>query len=214
VSIPVTQYNVTADDTKLNFVLVSTFYQFVLPIGQYSVGEVIIRLEAYINSLGPICTISQDPNTFKIKVISDTEIYFVSNPISNPSPLAQMLGLPENNTNALTLYPASLSLNFEFPFVPAFQGLMNYYILTRILSEGTNGIFSNGLRDALQTNIPIDVPFGKVQNYRPFLLETNTITFIRPINIQYIDIRIVDNNLKVVDLNGANIELVYKLVLN
>lgn len=217
ISIPVTQYNIQPDSTKLNIVINSVFYQFVIPVGQYSVTEVIVKLQTYINSLGVVtCTISQNPNTFKIEIVSNVSINFVL-PFytTNPTPLGPMLGLPKNTTiSGYTLFPNSSSLSYSLPNIPAFQGLMNYYILTRILSEGSNGIFANGLLDALQTNVPIDVSFGKVQNYRPYLLENNTITFIRPINIQYIDIRIVDKDLKVVDLNGQNVELVYKLVLN
>ena len=88
------------------------------------------------------------------------------------------------------------------------------YILTRILSQGSNGIFVGGQQDALQTNIPIEVAFGQVCHYRPYLFENDTIKFARPINIQYIDIRIVDKNLNPIDLNGSDVELVYKLYLS
>ena len=90
---------------------------------------------------------------------------------------------------------------------------MNYYRLSKVLSQGSNGLFVGGVQDALQTNIPITVAYGHFQNYRPLLLETNSITFTRPVDIQCIEIKIVDASLNEVDLNGADVEFIHKLYL-
>ncbi len=83
--------------------------------------------------------------------------------------------------------------------------------MTRVLSQGFNGLFTGGRQEVLQTNIPITVSFGVTQHYRPSIIETDIITFARPINIQNLDIRIVDASLNPVDLNGSDIELIYKI---
>ena len=60
-------------------------------------------------------------------------------------------------------------------------------------------------------NIPIDVPYGVVQHYDPQDIRLNVKKFNRKNNIQWIDIKIFDEDLQGVDLNGGDIEIVLKI---
>ena len=111
------------------------------------------------------------------------------------------------------IYTNKLSFNSVIPFQFLQGDDKNFYVLSKVLSSGGFGLFNSGVREALQTNVPINVPYGSVQNYEPAIFENNIITFASPINIQFLDIRIVDSNLNVVDLNGGEIELIYKIFI-
>ena len=202
ISIPNTQYNINNSNNKIYFYYMQNTGLVEVPNGQYTISQLLAKLNTSFIGYGNT-VFTQDENTFKISYTSAVGIAFFSGDDSS-SGLMKTLGQP-TTTSEYT--------NFTFQNLPSLNGLMNYYILTKVLSQGSNGLFTGGIQTALQTNIPITVPYGQIQNYRPLLLETNTITFTRPVNIQFIDIKIVDSSLNEVDLNGADIELIYKLYL-
>ena len=207
ISIPVTQYNVISPFNIFYYYVADDLYQVSFQPGQYSLAEMLTSIEAqFLASAAITVTFTQDPHTQKITFASAVPVKFYSQMESEGIyRLLTLLGLPAESTP--TLYVTTLT----FPYLPELQGLKNYYVLTRVLSQGSNGLFTGGIQEALQTNVPITVAFGQTQHYEPILIETSTITFARPINIQNLDIRIVDASLNPVDLNGSDVELIYKI---
>jgi hypothetical protein len=201
ISIPVTQYNITSLNNYLVTTIGALESKILLPIGQYTLTQIIDYLVDVFNSYGVTLSIIQNPITYKLEVT--TNLAFTWYPQSN---LLPTLG-------CIITLPLLITTSYDFTALPQLQGLKNYYILTKILSQGSNGLFVNGVNEALQTNVPINVSFGQVQHYEPKILDTNLITFKSPVNIQYLDIRIVDSNLNEIDLNGSQVELVYKLYI-
>ena len=201
ISIPVTQYNITSLNNFLYTTVGALESKILLPVGQYTLTQLINYLVDVFNSYGVTLTIIQNPITYKLELT--TNLAFTWYPEST---LLPTLGI---NTNM----PLIITTSYDCTALPQLQGIKNFYILTKILSQGSNGLFVNGVNEALQTNVPISVPFGLVQHYEPKILDTNIITFKSPVNIQYLDIRIVDSNLNEVDLNGSEVELVYKLYI-
>ena len=207
ISIPVTQYNVVSPFNIFFYLVSDNTYSVIFQPGQYTLDEMLSSIEAQIlASSGIIVTFTQNHNTKKIEFATVVPLKFYSQ--EDPEGiyrLLTLLGLPAEST------PVNYITSLVFPYVPELQGLKNYYILTRVLSQGSNGLFTGGIQEALQTNVPITVPFGLTQHYEPILIETSRITFSRPINIQNLDIRIVDSNLNIIDLNGSDVELIYKI---
>jgi hypothetical protein len=201
ISIPVTQYNITSFNNFLYTTLGISESKISLPVGQYTLAQITSYLIDVFDSYGILLTIIQNPITYKLQITTD--VPFTLNPEST---LLPVLGI-------ITTIPLLITTSYGCTALPQLQGLKNFYILTKVLSQGSNGLFVNGVNEALQTNVPISVPFGLVQHYEPKILDTNLITFKSPVNIQYLDIRIVDSNLNEVDLNGSEVELVYKLYI-
>ena len=208
ISIPVTQYNITSGNNFFD-VLISNptpaVHTFTATVGQYTLAQITTEIELFFSNLATTVTLIQNPITYKIQLTSSNPIQFLH---PTPRQLLTTLGLTDS------AIPNTAQTVIDFNVIPSLYGLFNYYILTKVLSQGSNGLFNSGIQQALQTNIPIDVPFGFVQRYEPTVIETNSIVFAKPVNIQFIDIKIVDVNLNEVDLNGSNIELVYKLYID
>ena len=209
VSIPVLQYNVNSKNNTLRILLLGQATPFVvqLPEGQYDISTFMASLEEGIQSAISDTTfiITQDPLTNKLLLKSTANSFYISvNRVT--SPLSLLLGF-----DYLTLQNELVVYQQQWipPFIPRLGGLKNYYLISRVLSQGFNGLFSGGEQLSLLTNIPITVPYGFTQQYEPDIL--NVKTYNRPENIQWIDVSIVDQEQNVVNLNGGEIEIVMKV---
>ena len=204
-SIPVTQYNVVYPNNGLVYYVSGNPFIIVVPPGQYSTNQIIaIIVPLFLSQAGLTMVVTQNAYTNKLSFNSVIPFQFLQ---GNDTiyRLLTLLGEPSVDTGVVS------TLNFTY--TPNLGGLKNYYVLTKVLSSGGFGLFSQGVKEALQTNVPINEVYGGVQLYTPHILENNIITFPSPINIQFIDIKIVDSNLNVVDLNGGEIELIYKIFI-
>lgn len=207
VSIPVLQYNVNSKNNTLRIQVLGQATPFVVQIseGQYDITAFTTALQTAIQSAisDATFTITQDSLTSKLLLKSTVNSFYISvNSVT--SPLSSLLGF-DYIKNELVVYQQQ----WIPPFIPRLGGLKNYYLLSRVLSQGFNGLFSGGEQLSLLTNIPITVPYGFTQQYEPFNL--NVKTYNRPQNIQWIDVSIVDEEQNVVELNGGEIEIVVKV---
>jgi hypothetical protein len=205
VSIPNLQYNINSTNKEL-FLKFSTFTTSLrMPDGQYDMATFRTTLEAMLGIvIGDLSlTITQHPQTQKLTFKADNVPFqFIRDATS---PLAKICGFPISDD----VLP--LTLEIPCPHLPNLGGLKNYYLTSQTLSQGFNGLFKNGLQKPLLMTIPIAVPWGQVEHYEPDSLQLNLKTYNRPQNIQMIDIQVLDEDLRVVDLNGADIEIVMKI---
>ena len=88
-----------------------------------------------LSSLGQVVTFTQNSIALKIAFTSILPIRFVQGDESIFR-LLTLLGLLSEST--LSWY----IIGMTFPYLPELQGLKNYYILTRVLSQGSNGLFT------------------------------------------------------------------------
>ena len=212
ISIPNLQYNINDNNNRLRVQTNSEsppFYDVSLPVGQYDITTFISALQTLLRTTlsDSTLTISKDALTGKLSFTnSAVPIRFSIDP--SISPLAKVIGLGDAPNRT---YPISTYFNFTCPYLHNLGGLKNYYLSSRILSQGFNGIFKGGDQIPLMMNIPIDVPYGVVQHYDPQDIRLNVKKFNRKNNIQWIDIKIFDEDLQGVDLNGGDIEIVLKI---
>jgi hypothetical protein len=205
ISIPVTQYNIEYPNNGLVYYVSDNPFIITIPPGQYTTNQIIaIIVPLFLSQAGITMVVTQNAYTNKLSFNSVIPFQFVQ---GNDTiyRLLTVLGEPSVDTGVVSTLNCSN--------IPNLSGLKNFYVLSKVLSSGGFGLFNSGVREALQTNVPITVPYGSVQNYEPAIFENNIITFASPVNIQFIDIKIVDSNLNIVDLNGADIELIYKIFL-
>ena len=205
ISIPVLQYNITSLNNSLTVSYGAGIVTGIkIPVAQYNMTtfratlQEILRVTISDDTL----TITQDALTKKLTFTADTVPFQFYR--DTYSPLSKIIGLPPSDIPVNTL-------QLVCPQLPNLGGLKNYYLTSRILSQGFNGVFQNGRQIPLVMTIPIAVPWGTVEHYEPDGFQLNIKKYNRPQNIQMIDIQILDEDLSPVDLNGADIEMVIKI---
>jgi hypothetical protein len=202
-SIPNTAYNITAKNNVMEVNINGIVRTITLTPGQYNVNQIIIILEQNFLEYGSVLTITQNSYTSRLNFTSDVNIQF----IPNTNSLSTALGWVYDST-----IPPGLSVTFTYP--PKLAGPLNFYILSKTLGIGSNGRFAQGLQDAYLTSVPNTASWSSINLYEPHIIETSMNSYRSSINSQFIDIAIVDANLDPIDLNGADIELIFKLYLN
>lgn len=204
ISIPHLQYNINATNNRLRVLYASSFEDISIPYGQYDIAQLMSALQtAFSTAFNESITIAQDTLTSKL-TITTTSIQIKISTDLTVSPLSKVLGF---GTSDLPDFDTVV----ESPYLHNLSGLKNYYVSSRILSQGYNGLFRNGIQIPLITNVPINQPYGFTVHYDSQDIMLNMKSYNRPQNIQLIDIKILDEDLNVVDLNGADVEIVLKI---
>jgi len=203
--IPNTEYNVTEKNNAFSYFYNSNALSVVVPVGQYTITDLLGFLQVSIRTATADDTIelSQDPFTKKVVITSPTQTFTLDN---NPTPtnlLAPFLGFPQNVNVSGNVLVASL--------FPKITGVLNYYLMSNTLSQGTSGFLGDGVETPLVCEIPMDRAafgqYGFVQENHPTL---NTYMFDREVNLQNIDIRIVNYENEEIDLKGLPITIVIR----
>ena len=206
VSIPHIEYNVNNAKNKLRISSGGVVYDLTIPIGQYTISQLITELQTQIiSSIGGTCVITLDPVTQKLNFQTSAGMKVSS--LKSVSSLSKYLGIAYGTS----YYPLSDSVNFNAVGIPALQGPNNYYLASSVLSQGYASILTNGQRVPIILPIPIDVEYGQIQQYESNDTDLNTKQFSRPQNVQNIDIKIYDDDLNIVDLQGQDIEVILKI---
>jgi hypothetical protein len=211
ISIPNVQYNINVVNNKLRIYTddVGTFVSLTLPVGQYDITTFMADLQALLRTAVGDATlvITRSTLTDMLTVTTTTQdIKFSIDPVV--SPLGKVFGMGDG---AGETYPLLVSSSITSQFLHNLSGLQNYYLSSRALSQGYNGIFKEGDQIPLVMAIPIDVEHGFTEHYEPTDLLLNIKKYGRPQNIQWIDIKIYDKDLNIVDLLGQDIEIVLKI---
>ena len=166
------------------------------------VSEVAIKSVSMINAVNPI--------TKKLDFVTTTPLKYKAVGLS---PLAIVLGFGDPVTSSVVnYYPIIPSSNVSAPFLPSLEGENNYHIVSSTLGQGQGSLLKNNDKRPIILTIPCNVNFGDVINYEVNEINLNKRRFTRPINIQDIDIKIIDDNGDIVDLGNTQVELVLQIV--
>jgi hypothetical protein len=214
VSIPNVQYNITVNNNKLviyHSELLSEQQSVVsLPVGQYDIATLISSLTVLISdTISEQVTIEQSPLTNVLTITTESKLIKFGTNLTT-SPLSKVIGLPSTKET----YPEIAVTSIVAPNMVNLGGLKNYYLTSRVLSGGHNAIFNEGYHSPLVSNIPIDVPYGAIQHFHSQEIELTIKKHHRMNNIQLIDVKILDEDLNLVDLNGHDIEIILKIYTN
>ena len=208
ISIPVTQYNIGTHNNKLKIFSGGLATSLIVPVGQYTIASLSTAIETLIQgAIGGVVDITVDDTTKKLILTSTVALQIGTDPIT--SSISKYLGLNYEADEYYPPFPPSNTINFVN--VPELQGSNNYYLASNVLSQGFASILTNGQLVPIIMPVPISVEWGKVQQYESNDTELNTKRFARLQNLQNIDIKVYDDDLNVVDLNGADIEVVIKI---
>jgi hypothetical protein len=86
--------------------------------------------------------------------------------------------------------------------------------VSNALAEPDAFVANNGKKYAVIASIPVNVPFGGVVNISEEKTSPDDSLHNANINLSTIDIKLVDNNFEVIELNGSNIIMNFTIKKN
>ena len=173
-------------------------FSIVIPIGQYNITSFITALELAGVALG--LSITQSPLTSKLTLTTTTAIQWLAIDLN---PMATVLGIEYHDIiDALVKQCQDL---------PNLQGLQHIYIASNALSNNTSMITEDKNKINVFAEIPITVPFGFLQVVSNDSATMDRTDLASLKNISTIDIKLLDVNNRVVDLNGADFTLIFTI---
>jgi hypothetical protein len=212
VSIVNAEYNIKAGHNTLvvnNGLVDSTI---TVPAGQYTLSELITTIETQLTSIyGGVNTLTLGANNKKLTFSTTTALRYGTD--LTTSPIGFILGLgDERNAFSTTYYPEIASVAFVAPFLPNLQGANNYHIVSNTIGQGQGSLLKNNDKRPIILTVPVTQDFGSVINYEVNEIKLNKRHFSRPVNIQEIDIKVIDDDNELVDLGGTNIEIILQIL--
>lgn len=183
----------------------------VIPVGQYNIDTLIIAMETAGVGIG--LTMALDPITYKISFTTTTAIEYLphrtqSDPLyAENNPMGEVMGILESSGGDVLAYTAT--------GVPDLTGETEVYIVSTNLSDGSNMISSELLSVPVVIVIPITSCFGSVSHYLSQAEDADNIIYNSQRlgkNLQDIDIRIFDREGRLLDNNGADSEIIVKIL--
>ena len=120
----------------------------------------------------------------------------------NPSPLPPLFGW---NTNINTFFTGAVEAEYVFDL----YGTRNLYVSSKVLANGYNALQAKGEKSSIMGNIPVCSAQGGIDKFEAkYSIRKN---YTQPINVNSIDIKILDDTGKVIDLQNAGIVLVFEI---
>lgn len=210
VSLVNAEYNVKAGS---NIIIVSdgtTESTLILEVGQYTIDKLLEELRVKLFSVyGVTSTAVVNAITNKVNITqAGSPIQFSTSRVR--SPLSFILGFGQET--ALTeFFPITPSVSILAPLLPNLQGANNYHIVSSTIGQGVGSLLKNNDKRPIILTIPVTKNFGEVINYEVNEIKLNQRHFTRPINLQEIDIKVIDDDNELVNLQGTNIEIVLQV---
>lgn len=210
VSIINAEYNIKVGHNTLIVSDGTTETTLTFTVGQYTITELLTDLQTKLTATyGITVTCVLDGTTKKVIITSTTPIKFK---LGSTSKVAKYLGLGDSFTNASNYYPEVQSSTINALYFPALQGANNYHIASATLAQGKGSLLKNNEKKPIIISIPVNEDFGNIINYEVNEIKLNQRHFPRPINIQDIDIRVIDDDNEIVDLGNTDVEIVLQIL--
>ena len=200
ISIPNTVYNINSlnNTFQIKRTVDINFTTYIIPQGQYTVGELLSYLNATILlSGGAIFTASQTPITFKIRFNVDLPGY------SFKGSLGDAVGFLSDTT-----YTIAGSV-FDMPFLPNLVGADVISVHSRKLAENRGIDSDSGAINLIDVVSMSGCGFGSycVKRFDPEML----IAFDSPRNLSTIDIRLRLNQGDIIDIGICNFNMIFTI---
>ena len=182
--IPYTFYNVNSSNNTLNYMLGSTFYNTTITAGNYNTNS----LKAWLNAnlfYGFTVSYNINQNTFTFYNPSYSFTFLSS------STCLSLLGFSGQASSSLNYLTSTQSINLN--------PIQCVCVATNFKTNNINKHSTNN--NSIICSIPVDVaPYGMLIYKNTTGFKVNTFTNI----IQTVNIRLVDHNNNIVNLNGVD----------
>lgn len=203
ITIPNTMYNVNQYNNKLVYTTpsIDAIVKIVtVEPSQYTAVEFMDALVIQFGLAGVVLNYGIDSKTYKITLTFNTPVSLQG----DISTMNDVIGMDESITTANTIIP--------LPHIVNFAGLLKVYVGSHQMTRGTTMTSSDKSHIKIFTEVPITVPFGGIQHRTIDNMNSlDEATHSTPFNLSNNDITLYDQNLNVIDLNGADVEIVLKV---
>jgi hypothetical protein len=202
--IPNTQYNINSNNNRFLFSTSAHFPIFliaVVPVGQYTTSTLMSALQSAMNAMlsSASITITQDALTQKITFALNSGTLHI---VGEGNPMAPALGIHEH---------AAGSQIYTADGLPNLTGLTHIYISSQTLSNHTSMITNEKLKRNVFCDLTVRVPFGQYQMTDEDSRSLDFSIFHSHKNISTIDIQLMDEYNNVLDLNGEDWSLIFRV---
>jgi hypothetical protein len=206
ISIPNTEYNVNSKNNTLTYDIGAGDVSVSIPVGQY--GNLTTLYDAVALALlnGPdaiVMTYVIDALTNKATLTFGVPIILRGGTsgielIDTKSTIGHVIGLSDEDTASLLVHP--------LPNIPDLSGLTKVYVASKALSVSSSMVSSNLVQANVISEINVDQPYGFwIHVDRPEIEITDESTSTIPNNLSSIDIQLLDQKLRPVDLQGIDV---------
>jgi len=195
------QYNIRDGHDTLKWSHNSIDYTVIIPAGFYNTTQLRGVLETEMNAvmIGATVTITQQLYTGKLNFSwSVSTGYIIVDEVSNITPELGFI------TQQGAANPSVADRQ------PQLNGLEHCYLRSNILAPA-NMISSDKELDSTLINIPVNAPYLFVNHYEPYDDELASKNYITPTDIRIVDIELQGDDFLPIDLNGYEVELVFKV---
>jgi hypothetical protein len=197
--IPNTQYNINNNNRTLTWEIAGVPTSVSITAGQYTLAQFITAIEAA--AIAITLTVTQDAITGKLTLATVTAVEWIDSVDGNA--MANVLGIEigaGSGADGVSFVPSGL---------PNLMGLRQVYISSSMLSNNTAMITEDKQKINVFADIPIDVPYGALQIVDNAADTLDYTDFHSKKNISISDIKLLDENDNVVELNGADFTLIF-----
>lgn len=195
IAFPNTMYNIKTSNNQLIWVdNLAVQYSITIPVGYYTAAELVSYINATTTLVHPLCPIQFVPNTKTRKFTITNTVPFH---LSATSTILKVIGFPAPSQTNLLLHTATQLYNF---LVTSYV-----HVLSSTLAESDAMVSSNGKKYAVIATVPINVPYGYMVNITEEKTSSDESLHNANVNLSTIDIRLVDSDFQVIDLNGSQV---------
>ena len=203
-SVPNVEYIITEENKEFFYTISPSDYSVIIPIGNYDIDELLLALNTALTlQLGAdAIVLALDKQTGKVRATTTNSLPFRMRDAKNGNSMASTLGILKDQ-----VVPSFDNL---FDGFPNLRGLTECFIVSSALSDFT-GMIAKNIELGAINNIPITVGFGCTEKYQQISDYTDSICYPRARNISTIDVKLYDQDLKLMNLGGLPFEMVLKI---
>jgi hypothetical protein len=209
-TVPNLEYNINSRNNRI-------FFQYGLspaaPLdfqeGQYDITTLMSELKSKMDTVagGLFFTITQDPLTRKISIVSSaaTVFSFLPSSLGFPSTMYEIIGfVPGTTVISTPITPTVIAAR-----LPDLGGTQTAFIHSQALASGST-VNSTGSISIL-TSVPFhDVPFGAYGHYQTSDIELSKIRFSQPRNLSVVDIKVRDVDGNLLEISNSEVQVVIR----
>ena len=212
ITVPNTQYNISSVNNTLTYDIGAGDATVSVPQGQYtSIADLLDALaaallaspDAIIMSWTFDTLLSKATLTFGVPIILKRGTNGAQSEVGT-STIAHVIGLGDQDTASLTVH--------VMPDIVDLSGLKKVYIASKALTMTSSMVSSNLVQANVISEINITQPFGYICHRDiPEIEASDESTSSIPNNISSIDIQLLDERLRPIDLQGHNVYITLKI---
>lgn len=196
-------YNIPEGQNLFKYNVSSTDLEFEVPEGQYSYPELVTVLEAGIPELVSIVL----DNTTLRATLTFTNTAFINSGPDNPIATLLGFGVFLETFPPPPILPGTI---IEAPSTINLNGASMLYVSSQRLSNPISTFDRTGDTSIIAA-IPINSGFGETVFYRANSSNSTLISYRNPRGVSTIDIRLVDENGNILDLQKNHITMTLKI---